>query len=290
MENGPPESTSLRVMVVEDEPVMNELVSEILRFNDFEPQNVLTGEEALRTCHESPPDAVLLDIMLPGISGYEVCHQLKCTRDNNLLPIVMLTALDRRDDRVRGIRVGADAYVTKPFDPVVLIEVLGKTIERVHSRMANGLCGYLELSFQSDVSYLMEVNDLLLGLYAQSPLSDKEIQEIRYCLLEIGKNAIEWGNHNQKDLLIHMEYALSRQSLEFTIRDEGEGFNPADLPHAAAADDPLAHTFVREKLGMREGGFGILLSQNFMDAVSYNPKGNEVTLVKRFTEIPDGDD
>lgn len=271
-------------MVVEDEPVMNELVSEILRFSDFGAQSVLTGEEALQACHESPPDAVLLDIMLPGISGYEVCHQLKCTRDTNLVPIVMLTAMDRRDDRVRGIRVGADAYVTKPFDPVVLIEVLDKTIERVHSRMANGLCGYLELSFQSDVSYLMEVNDLLLGLYAQSPLSDKEIQEIRYCLLEIGKNAIEWGNRNQRNLLIHMEYALSGQSLEFTIRDEGKGFDPADLPHAAAPDDPLAHTFVREKLGMREGGFGILLSRNFMDAVSYNPKGNEVTLVKHFAE------
>lgn len=270
-------------MVVEDEPVMNELVSEILHFHDFDVRSAFSGEQALTAVAEQQPDAVLLDIMLPGVSGYEVCHQLKCARETNLLPVVMLTALDRRDDRVRGIRVGADAYVTKPFDPEVLIDILGKTIERVRSRMAHGLRGYLELSFQSDLEYLMEVNDLLLSLYAQSPLTEKEIQEIRYCLLEMGKNAVEWGNRNQKDLLIHMEYALSEQQLEFIIRDQGQGFDPSNVPHAADAGDPLAHTFVREKLGMREGGFGILLSRSFMDEVRYNAKGNEVSLIKKFS-------
>jgi DNA-binding response OmpR family regulator len=270
------------ILVVEDEPVMNELVSEVLRFHDFRVRSAFTGEEALKTIAEQRPDGVLLDIMLPGVSGYEVCHQIKCARETNLLPVVMLTALDRRDDRVRGIRVGADAYVTKPFDPEVLIDILAKTMARVGERVAHGLRGYLELSFQSDLEYLVEVNDLLLGLYAQSPLSEKEIQEIRYCLLEMGKNAVEWGNRNRTDLLIHMEYTLSEQQLEFIIRDQGEGFDPGNVPHAADPGDPLAHTFVREKLGMREGGFGILLSRSFMDEVRYNVKGNEVTLIKRF--------
>ncbi len=270
------------ILVVEDEPVMNELVSEVLRFHDFQVRNAFSGEEALKAIDEQRPDGVLLDIMLPGVSGYEVCHQIKCARETNLLPVVMLTALDRRDDRVRGIRVGADAYVTKPFDPEVLIDILTKTIARVGERVAHGLRGYLELSFQSDLEYLVEVNDLLLGLYAQSPLSEKEIQEIRYCLLEMGKNAVEWGNRNRADLLIHMEYTLSEKQLEFIIRDQGEGFDPDNVPHAADPSDPLAHTFVREKLGMREGGFGILLSRNFMDEVRYNAKGNEVTLIKRF--------
>ena len=270
------------ILVVEDEPVMNELVAEILQFHGFDVRCAFSGEQALKAVAEQRPDGVLLDIMLPGVSGYEVCHQLKCARETNLLPVVMLTALDRRDDRVRGIRVGADAYVTKPFDPELLIDILVKTIERVRSRMAHGLRGYLELSFQSDLEFLMEVNDLLLGLYAQSPLTEKEIQEIRYCLLEMGKNAMEWGNRYQKDLLIHMEYTLSEKELELIIRDQGQGFDPNNLPHAAGSGDPLAHTFVREKLGMRDGGFGILLSRSFMDEVRYSEKGNEVTLIKRF--------
>lgn len=270
------------VLVVEDEPVMNELVAEILRFHGFEARGVANGEEALEACRQSVPDAVLLDIMLPGISGYEVCHQLKCARQTNLVPVVMLTALDRRDDQVRGIRVGADAYVTKPFDPEKLIATLRRTIEHVHQQAAGGLRGHLDITFQSSLEFLVEVNDLLVGLYAQSPLSEKDIQGIRYCLIEMGKNAIEWGNRNRADLLIHMEYTLSRDELVFRIRDEGPGFDPANIPHAATGGDPLAHTFVREKLGMRDGGFGILVSQSFMDQVTWNPKGNEVTLVKRF--------
>lgn len=270
------------ILVVEDEPVMNKLVADILGFYGFEARSVFTGEEALEACSQCVPEAVLLDIMLPGISGYEVCHQLKCSRATNLVPVVMLTALDRRDDRVQGIRVGADAYVTKPFDPEALVATLRETIGRVHSRMAKGVRGHISLSFQSDTEYLVQVNDLLLGLYAQSPLSEKEIQEIRYCLLEMGRNAIEWGNKSNKELLIHMEYTLSDDALAFRIRDEGEGFNPAYLPHAASQDHPLAHTFVRQKLGMRDGGFGILVSQQFMDEVAWNPSGNEVTLVKQF--------
>ena len=233
MSNAPTDEAASYVLVVEDEPVMNNLVAEILRFHGFEVRGVLAGEEALDACRRDLPQAVLLDIMLPGISGYEVCHQLKCARQTNLVPIVMLTALDRRDDRVRGIRVGADAYVTKPFEPEQLIDTVLQTVEHVRGRIASGLRGHLEIRFQSDVEYLAKVNDLLLGLYAQSPLTEKEVQEIRYCLLEMGKNAIEWGNRNDPNLLIHMQYTLSDRLLEFRIRDEGEGFDPSNVPHAA---------------------------------------------------------
>jgi DNA-binding response OmpR family regulator len=271
------------VLVVEDEPVMNELVAEVLRFKGFEVRGVLTGEDALTACEERLPDAVLLDLMLPGISGYEVCHQLKCSRRTNLVPVLMLTALDRRDDQVRGIRVGADAYLTKPFEPEELARAILATIEKVGQARARGLQGHLEVSFQSDLSYLTEVNELLLGLYSQSPLGEEEIQQIRYCLLELGRNAVEWGNRNDPHLMIYLDYTLTAEELTVRIRDQGRGFNPADVPHAAHdGDDALAHTFVREKLGLRDGGFGILLSRKFMDEVTYNPQGNEVTARKRF--------
>ncbi len=269
-------------MVVEDEPVMNDLVSEILRFHGFEAASVLNGEDALAACQEQLPEAMLLDIMLPGVSGYEVCREMKAARRTNLVPIIMLTSLDRRDDRVHGIRVGADAYVTKPFEPDTLIEALRGTIDRVAERLAGGLRGYIELKFQSDIKYLEEVNDLLLGLYAHSPLPEEDVEQIRYCLIELGRNAIEWGNRSDVDLLIQMEYTLTESDLTFVIRDQGRGFDLADLPHAAHDADAVAHAAVREKLGLREGGFGILLSKKFMDEVRYNETGNEVAVVKRF--------
>jgi len=269
-------------MVVEDEPVMNDLIAEILRFHGFQVASTLNGEDALAACREQLPGAMLLDIMLPGISGYEVCHQMKAARRTNLVPIIMLTSLDRRDDHVHGIRVGADAYVTKPFEPDTLTAALRETIDRVGERLAGGLRGYIELKFQSDIKYLEEVNDLLLGLYAHSPLPEEDVEQIRYCLIELGRNAIEWGSRGDASLLVQMEYTLTEDDLTFVIRDQGRGFDLEDLPHAANDADAAAHTAVREKLGMREGGFGILLSRKFMDQVRYNETGNEVTVVKRF--------
>ncbi|MBN2581725.1 MAG: ATP-binding protein [Planctomycetes bacterium] len=261
---------------------MNELVSEILRFSGFEPVRALTGEEALNHCREDLPAAMLLDIMLPGISGYEVCRRMKAARRTNLVPVVMLTALDRRDDHIHGIRVGADEYVTKPFDPETLVAALRRTIDHVHERLAGGLQGHIELKFQSDIRYLEEVNALLLGLYAHSPLSEEDIQQIRYCLIELGRNAIEWGCRDNPDLTVQMEYTMTDRDLTFVIRDQGPGFDPSHLPHAADGQDAVAHTTVREQMGLREGGFGILLSRKFMDEVRYNATGNEVTVVKRF--------
>jgi len=278
----PAENRAQRVRVVEDEPVMNELVSEILRFSGFDPIRAGTGEQALDQCRETLPDAVLLDIMLPGISGYEVCRRLKASRRTNLVPVVMLTALDRRDDHIHGIRVGADQYVTKPFEPETLVEVLRETIEYVRTQLAHGLQGHIELKFQSDIKYLEEVNSLLLGLYAHSPLPEEDIQQIRYCLLELGRNAIEWGSRGNPDLIVQMEYTMTDRELTFVIRDQGAGFDPNHLPHAADGRDAVAHTAVREQMGLRDGGFGILLSRKFMDEVRYNDTGNEVTVVKRF--------
>ena len=269
-------------MVVEDEPVMNDLIAEILRFHGFQVASTLNGEDALEACREQLPAAMLLDIMLPGISGYEVCREMKAARRTNLVPIIMLTSLDRRDDHVHGIRVGADAYVTKPFEPDTLIEELRGTIDRVGQRLSGGLRGYIELKFQSDIRYLEEVNDLLLGLYAHSPLPEKDVEQIRYCLIELGRNAIEWGSRDNVDLLIQVEYTLTESDLTLVIRDQGQGFDLANLPHAAIDSDAMTQAAVREKLGMREGGFGILLSRKFMDEVRYNETGNEVTVVKRF--------
>jgi anti-sigma regulatory factor (Ser/Thr protein kinase) len=77
-------------------------------------------------------------------------------------------------------------------------------------------------------------------------------------------------------------YHIDPEKIAITIRDTGPGFDPANLPHAAHPDDPVGHMMVRETLGLREGGFGILMSQGLVDEMSYNETGNEVRLVKYF--------
>src|SRR5262249_33986990 len=83
--------------------------------------------------------------------------------------------------------------------------------------------------------------------------------------------------------LVNLTYRVHDDYLEIVVRDQGPGFDRTQLPHAAIADDPFTHLDVREKLGLRAGGFGLLICQGMVDEMRYNDIGNEVTLVKRFS-------
>ena len=103
---------------------------------------------------------------------------------------------------------------------------------------------------------------------------------------ELGTNAIEWGHQKQVDRIVTITYRIDPEKVTIIIRDTGPGFNPRNLPHAAQPDDPASHMMVRETLGLREGGFGILMAKGFVDEMRYNETGNEVRLVKYFSRQP----
>ncbi|HEU5418770.1 MAG TPA: response regulator transcription factor [Streptosporangiaceae bacterium] len=103
-----------RIMVVDDDATLVDVVGRYLCRDGHQVECVHDGYAALRRVQEEPPDLVILDLMLPGISGLEVCRRL---RENWPIPIVMLTALGEETDKVVGFETGADDYVTKPFSP-----------------------------------------------------------------------------------------------------------------------------------------------------------------------------
>ncbi len=107
-----------RILVVEDDLTVAEVVVDYLRHAGLEPRHVMDGQAALELAATWPPDLVVLDLMLPGASGLQVCRSLRQARDPAVpLPVIMLTALGEEADRVRGLETGADDYVTKPFSP-----------------------------------------------------------------------------------------------------------------------------------------------------------------------------
>jgi DNA-binding response OmpR family regulator len=101
-----------RILIAEDEAAIADAISYALRGEGFDVDAVGDGAEALTYAREQPYDLLVLDLMLPGVPGLEVCRQL---RDESAIPILMLTAKDNEVDRVLGLEVGADDYVTKPF-------------------------------------------------------------------------------------------------------------------------------------------------------------------------------
>ena len=107
-----------RILVVDDDAALSEMIGIILASEDFEPVYCYEGSSAREVFRASEPDLILLDLMLPGIDGIQVCQQIRAESD---IPIVMLTAKSDTADVVRGLEAGADDYVPKPFKPAELV-------------------------------------------------------------------------------------------------------------------------------------------------------------------------
>lgn len=118
------------VLIVDDDATMVNLLSTILDLEGFKTQKALSGQEALDLIGEELPDMVLLDIMMPGIDGFEVLARLRNEPRTEKLPVILLTAKTEDRDMFEGWKKGADEYVTKPFDPLELVKIINSVIER----------------------------------------------------------------------------------------------------------------------------------------------------------------
>jgi adenylate cyclase len=110
-----------RILVVDDTPANVKLLEDLLAFQGYEVETAANGEEALASLRAHAPDLVLLDVVMPGLSGYEVCRAVRSDPKLTMLPVVMVTALGERDERVKGIEAGADDFLSKPVNPPELL-------------------------------------------------------------------------------------------------------------------------------------------------------------------------
>ncbi len=124
------------VLVVDDDETVREVVVSYLRAGGHDVSEASDGEAALAAMRRRRADIVVLDLMLPGIGGIEVCRRL---RDQSEVPIIMLTALGAENDRLAGLRMGADDYVTKPFSPRELVLRVDSVLRRAGQRSARGV-------------------------------------------------------------------------------------------------------------------------------------------------------
>ena len=277
------------VLIVDDERDTNDILARMVQSRGFEPVQVFEGTKAVAAVHEHDPDLVLLDLMMPDIDGFAICEQLKRDRATNLVPIIMATALNDPGYRTQGVRVGANGYLGKPFTADQLFRAIDQALAWRQEHATRGTEGEINFDIRSEQDYLQEVNDMLSDLYAHTALTDRQIKDLKQAVMEMGGNAIEWGNKKNADLPLRITYRIHPDSISLVIRDEGPGFNPKKIPHAANEDDPIAHLDLRNELGIREGGFGIMLARGLVDDFRYNEAGNEVTLVKRFRPAPPKD-
>ena len=134
-----------RLLLVEDDKVLAELLVWHFQREEYDVRWTTDGEEALLFAQEQVPDIVILDWMIEGISGLEVCRRLRRGGGTSNVPIIMLTARGEESDRVRGLETGADDYMTKPFSPRELLARIAAVLRRVRPALAGEVLRYADV-------------------------------------------------------------------------------------------------------------------------------------------------
>lgn len=205
---------TIRVLLVDDDQTLLTLLGQFLRDQEFEVFPASNGASGIRLAYETHPDIVLLDVMLPGMDGWEICARL---REMGRMPIIMLTAKATEADKLRGFRLGVDDYVTKPFSFAELVAriraVLGRASADGRKDAAHILYGDILLDLER---YRATINGRVLDL------TPTEFRLLEALVRRAGKVATEaelvqevWGAYRQDDTALVRRYILMlRKKLE----------------------------------------------------------------------------
>jgi len=157
-----------KILIIDDTELMIKVISDILKSVGYEVVFAMNGPDGIHKVRIEKPDLVILDVVMPGMDGFEVCKSLRDDESNNLMPIIMLTAQDAEDDKLAGLELGADDYIIKPFNPRELISRVNNTLKRIdRNRWANPLTGLQgNLEIQSEINHMIAKNEIFSVIYA----------------------------------------------------------------------------------------------------------------------------
>jgi DNA-binding response OmpR family regulator/anti-sigma regulatory factor (Ser/Thr protein kinase) len=316
------------ILIVDDIPENIDILVAVLS-DDYKTYAATNGKLALDLVGKNKPDLILLDIMMPQMSGFEVCEKLKADPETQHIPIIFITAKTAAEDVIKGLKMGAADYITKPFNPYELLERI-KNVGALHDHNSEldaflrekdneldtvktqlqtlenvfGIQPYiqnLDFTLPSNIKYVQPMLDFLNRCYTEfCTLNELDHMSLNIALNEAILNSLihgnfqissqikqeDWSkfdelvqlrgkdpNFNQKQ--IKLSYRATEDFLEFSIEDEGKGFDVSKLNEFNETDMLL------------ESGRGILLIRSFMDEVHWNEKGNRITMIKKaVTPLP----
>ncbi|MGR3756194.1 MAG: phosphate regulon transcriptional regulator PhoB [Tranquillimonas sp.] len=154
-------ATQPRILVVEDEPAQREVLAYNLEAEGFAVSRAGSGDEALLAAAEDAPDLIVLDWMLPGVSGIEVCRRLRLRAEMRDVPIIMLSARSEEVDRVRGLEIGADDYVVKPYSVAELMARVRTQLRRTRPAAVGQQLEYHDIVLDAETHRVTRAGDAL---------------------------------------------------------------------------------------------------------------------------------
>ena len=272
-----------RVLVVEDDASIRLLVCKFLESAGIASVCATDGTEALDRISRESFDLALLDLGLPGVHGLEILKRLQ--EEGSRLKVIVMTGDDAPETILQAVRRRACRYVLKPLDMKSLMDVVQDELadENPHEpiEVVSALPEWIELLVPCDLTSADRIQSVMRQMEADLPEHVRD--SIGRAFRELLMNAMEWGGKLNPSHKVRISYLRARRMLMYRIADPGPGFNLESLPHSALGnpqDRPLEHFEVRRELGLRPGGFGILLAQSLVDELIYNEAHNEVVLVK----------
>ncbi len=276
-----------RILVVDDDNTTRHLVGALLKNAGHDVVTAADGAEALAAIQQDNFDLVLLDVWMPGMTGLDVLHEMGKTL--NAPPAIVMTTDDTPETLLRAVREQAYDFIHKPVEPESLQHLVASVLERkrdrLHIEVISSRPNWVELLVPCDMETAQRIQSFMKHLKGDLPQRVRET--VGQAFHELLVNAIEWGGKLDATRKVRIAYVRTPRMLMYRIADPGKGFKFEDLPHSALsnpADDPFQHTDIREKKGLRPGGFGLLMTGSMVDELVYNERQNEVLFVKYLTE------
>jgi CheY-like chemotaxis protein/anti-sigma regulatory factor (Ser/Thr protein kinase) len=274
--------TQQRILVADDDAAIRHGISRLLENAGFEVTEAADGIAALNAIQEKQFDLVFLDIWMPHLSGLEVLARIRTGTSRP--KVIVTTSDDTSETLLRAVKEQAYDYLSKPFPPRKAVEAAQQALSADQAPAIEVLSArphWVEILIPCTCEAATRVESFILKLEADLP--DDIREKIALCFRELLFNAVEWGGQLDPNRKVRVAAVRSPRMLMFRIADPGPGFSFEGLSHAAVGQpetEPTAHMNVREKRGIRPGGFGILMTKAGADELMYNEAQNEVMFVK----------
>jgi len=277
------ENTPKHILVVDDEEAVRNVLARTYESEGFRVTGSEDGEDALAKLAADRFDLIVIDVWMPRMTGLEVLAKLKDKPDAPRS--IVMTGDNTPATVMAAVREHAFWYLSKPFTADDLLRLTRRVLASVSTappiEVLSGTPQWVELLVPCEREAAYRVHDFMLHM--ESELSEEARDSIGHAFRELLLNAIEWGGELDPSRRVRISCLRAKRILVYRISDPGSGFRIDELPHAAVSnlpDDPTGHVEVREKMGLRPGGLGIMIAQAIVDELIYNEARNEVVFMK----------
>jgi anti-sigma regulatory factor (Ser/Thr protein kinase) len=271
-----------RVVVCGHDEQIARRVEEVL--SDVQIERVPDNQALLTAVQAQPADLVLTSRENSGKENVDALRQIQMLSAPGSTRVIILARDSTRDDVIGAMRTRAFSYFSKPYFEAAFDEILrhaASSSEWEDSiQVSSATPAWLRVIARCE---LATADRLIQFMNEISDLDGKERESMGFALKEILMNAMEYGGKFNRERLVEASYVRGKRMILYRIRDPGDGFSLEELTHAAISnppEDPVRHLEVRESMGIRPGGFGLLLSKKLVDDLIYSEQGNDVLLIK----------